>query len=200
MLQVLKNHSNDPNDTTEYGYIYNHLPNNGLALEEKVGVLGKKEIDFTYWGTIDGIAHNHFANSLSIFSPDDLWTICNAFTTRSMVDSSKFTLPLVTARNTQYILMIENVTKFRIWARKFMEGDFSLFKQAYGRLYGIKETNTNNENEIKFLQYLQGNGGSGVRVFRGNSNFTTWDRLSLDANNNVTTIPCVENFNFTKHN
>lgn len=199
MLQVLKDHSNDPNDTTEYGFIYNHLPNNQLTLEGRVGELGKKELDFIYTGTIDGIAHNHFANSLSIFSPDDLWSICNSFNTRSMVDSSKFTLPLITANSTQYILMIENLTKFRLWSQKFMAGNFRLFREAYrGPGIGIKESNTNAENEKRFLLYLLSNNGSGLRVFKGDSNFTTWDRLSLDSNNNVITIPCVENFNFTK--
>ena len=192
MLQDLKNYCNDPNENREHSWFYKHTPNDGLYKTSIVGEDGVKGLpDIEIYEPLDGMAHSHFANSLSIFSPDDLWSLCNTFNKKLMLDSSKFTLPLVTAEGSQYMLMIENVTKFRVWAQKFTQGDLRLFKYLYeGPAIGIKESNTVEQNEKKFLKYIKSNGGAGLKVFRGNSSFTSWDAIGLDINNNVITVTC----------
>ncbi|MCC7378374.1 MAG: hypothetical protein IT255_03345 [Chitinophagaceae bacterium] len=191
MLQILKNHADNPNDTTEHGFVYNYLPNN-LSVDAYDGIPGEKHIDLKFEGmTGDGTAHNHFINSLSIFSPQDLWGIATIFNEKLMADSSTFTMALVTASNTQYLMMIENITKFRHWAQRITIGNLEVYKRLYTFIYKISETNTIADNELRFLKFLKDDsGGTGLKLFRGNANFAQWTPLMLDGNNNVITGTC----------
>lgn len=190
MLQDLKAHSDNANDTSEHAWVYVNS-STGYAMGSLSGDPGVKGISFNTSIPLDGVAHNHFINSLSIFSPDDIWSICKLFKDKLMMDSSKFTLPLVTAEGTQYMLMIENITKFRNWANKFLDGSLDGYYIAFNKIFSIKESNSIIENEKNFLKYLiKTNGGSGLKVFRGNADFTEWVPLGLDGSNNLITALC----------
>lgn len=190
MLQNLKDHCNNSNDTTEHGWIYNLDPG-GLLVEEVVGIPGEKKIDFKFAGKVDGVTHNHFVNSLSVFSPDDLWTLATIFNNNAMVSNTSFSLPLVTAQGTQYMILIENLTKFRIWAQKFTQ---VIIESRYLEFQGYKiyRTNSNDDNEKRFLKYIQEQGGgTGLKLFRGNSNFTEWQPIRYNKNTDaVENTPC----------
>jgi len=207
-MQELKDSTNS---NREYGYLM-FKDNTGVFGNTSHGLISGPENhlslgDFSNNFMLDCIAHSHFntntdsTRGLSIFSPDDLWTMCETFNRGNVNNFSSFSFALVTKSGTQYLLKIETLTKFRIWAQKFTEGNFDLFKKAYkGPGIGIKETNTNEENEKRFLLYLKSNTGSGLKLFSGNATFTEWKAKVLDSNNNVITVPCVEYFtNFTKH-
>ncbi|MEI9956581.1 MAG: hypothetical protein WDM90_09840 [Ferruginibacter sp.] len=188
MMQDLKDHANNPNDTTEHGYVYNYLPaSNSVSIGAITGQPGKKYIDIDYTGTgsADGVAHNHFINSLSVFSPQDLWGLAKIFTTKNaMIDSSTFTIPLVTASGTQYIMMIENITKFRKWANKYLQLGLKFNENIYTDNYQINRTNTKEDNELHFLQFLKTSlGDCGLKLFKGNADFTQWTPLALTADN-----------------
>jgi hypothetical protein len=189
MMQTLKNHSDNHNDTTEHGYTYEFTSTGPLLLDVHTGVPGKKEINIQFDYQRDGVAHNHFVNSLSIFSPDDLWSMCSVFNVGNVKNVNTFTLPLVTASGTQYVLMIENLTKFRLWAQKFTTGDFAILKDFYTWGAKIKETNSILQNEQKFLLYLIKQ-KAGLKLFRGNNTFTQWIPITVDENNIVITVPC----------
>jgi len=136
--------------------------------------------------------NNHFSNSLSIYSPDDIWSISHIFNSNLMVNVNTFTLPLVTESGTQYVMMVENLTMFRKFAEKFTEGNLDSYYDLYENFYKIKKTNTNEGNEREFLKYLNRIfGGSGLKLFRGNSTFTEWMPLKLDQNNTVLTESCL---------
>jgi hypothetical protein len=109
--QDLKNDSDNRSDTSEHVWLYEKPPG-GYLIDTFSGPHGQRGINIDLPFPVSGIAHNHFINSLSIYSPEDLWTICTASNLKLMKDSSKFTFPLVTAQSTQYLLMIENLTKF----------------------------------------------------------------------------------------
>jgi hypothetical protein len=193
MMGALKIHANDHTDTSEHGYIYNYSTNTNVAVFAITGAPGEKGINADYGGVpADGLAHNHFVNSLSIFTPKDLWSIAYAFNSKMMADSSKFTLPLVTDSGTQYILMIENITKFRHWANTYVQLTLEFHEKDYRNNYNITETNTVAQNEKNFLQYLKTSlvQDAGLKLFRGNSDFTQWSPLSLDESNNVITGTC----------
>jgi hypothetical protein len=186
MLQFLKDKANDTTDHTEYGWLYNYTPTGGLIVDSRIGVTGKKGVDFTVNYKIDGFAHDHFVNSLSVFSPDDLWAISTAFLQNNINDSTTFTFPLVTAQGTQYMLMISNLSMFRRFAQKITAGSLIGQKIMYTSIWKIIETNTKTVNERQFLRYLKRNGGgSGLMLFRGNSTFTQWTAIGLDTNDNV---------------
>lgn len=191
MLQDLKNHSNNHNDTTEHMWAYEFLPGGIFSADSSSGRPGEKGIDIDILIPVDGVAHNHFVNSLSIFSPRDLWSMCILFNKGLMKDSSIFTMPLVTAEGSQYMLMIENLTKFRKWAKKYYEMKYIISSTSFAEKFKIRDSNTNEQNEIRFLQYLSKEyGGSGLKLFRGNQDFSEWTPIKLDANNNVITAPC----------
>ncbi len=155
--------------------------------------------DFEFPVGANVLMHSHFYNAasdstkgLSVFSPDDLRSMATALLNGKITNPSEFVMGLVTAKNTQYILKIENLTKFRTWAQSFTTGDFNLFKDAYGYGFHILPTNTNAENERRFLSYLQTtNGGTGLKLFKGNSNFTQWTPIKYDLNSSqVIEAPC----------
>lgn len=164
-----------------------------------VGDLNKLEIpDFSFPLGANAMMHSHFYNpaydstkGLSIFSPDDLRSMANIFLNGKILDPSEFVMGLVTAKNTQYILKIENLTKFRAWAQKFTQGNFDDFKVMYGKILKIKPTNSNGDNELRFLKYLQVNGNSGLKLFEGNSSFTNWKPVRYDSDSeSIVEAPC----------
>ena len=65
------------------------------------------------------------------------------------------------------------------------------FRNTYKYVFKINGTNTTQVNEKNFLKFLKGNGGAGVKVFKGNTSFTQWLPLTLDDNGNlITGAPC----------
>lgn len=199
-MQELKDSSNS---NREYGY---------FLFKDSLGIWGNTATgllegpanklslpDFINPYQIDGIAHSHFdtntdsTRGLSVFSPDDLWTMCTQFNGTvngsNVTNPTAFTIALVTKRGTQYLIKIENLTKFRAWSRAFTTGNirrhYIQFHQS--KIFG---TNTNEENEIRFLQYIQRSSNkSGLKLFRGNSNFTEWQPIRY-INGSVVNAPC----------
>jgi hypothetical protein len=198
-MQELKDSTNS---NREFGYLM-FKDNAGVFGNSPLGLIAGPENhlslgDFYNNIKLDCIAHSHFntntdsTRGLSVFSPDDLWTMCDAFNIGNVDNPATFSMALVTKNGTQYLLKIENLTKFRAWASKLTQGNFEIFKDLYGGpALGIKPTNTNEVNEKRFLQYLKSNQGSGLKLFSGNATFTEWTPKGLDANNNVITVPCI---------
>ncbi|RZK24414.1 MAG: hypothetical protein EOO43_07540, partial [Flavobacterium sp.] len=110
---------------------------------------------------IDCIAHCHFntntdsTTGLSVFSPDDLWSMCQQFNVGNFQNAATFSLALVTKNSTQYLLKIENLTKFRAWASNFTQGSLDSYYRLFEHIYNIKNSNSNEVNEKNFLQYLK---------------------------------------------
>ncbi len=164
-----------------------------LAVPQIEGPENKLGIDnINFPSTIDGMLHSHFntdtdsTRGLSVFSPDDLWSFAKMYLNNQITNPATFTFGVVTDSGTQYILKIENATKFRAWAEKLTQGSLRMFKWVYGKTLKILPTNSNQLNEKLFLKYIQTmNEGSGLKLFRGNSNFTEWQPIRINTNNSI---------------
>jgi hypothetical protein len=200
-ISYLQEIKDSTNSNREYGYFLIKNPANGIFGHTPAGLL-EGEANELSLGTfnnsysIDGITHGHFdtntdsTNGLSVYSPEDLWTMSKQFNSGNIINVNTFTMSLVTKKGTQYILMIKNLTKFRTWAQQLTTGNLKIFNDMYEGFAKIKRTNTVAENEKRFLLYLKSNQGSGLEFFRGNSSFTDWTPIRLDSSNNVITAPC----------
>ncbi len=189
-MQYLKSRVND---SLEYGIMY-QMNNAGQMFVESVNLGVPKKLRITIPSpqyAQDGFLHSHYAdtNALPVFSAGDIQAFCELYRTNRMKNPLTFTAGLVTASGTQYLLKIENLTDFNNFANSMAGATDEQFGASYRDMYKIKPTNTVALNEKKFLQYLQQN-HSGLKLFRGNADFTQWTPLGIDQNNNVTTYPC----------
>lgn len=92
--------------------------------------------------------------------------------------------------NPPYLIKVTNVAKFRIFANKIAGTDRK--QEGFILKYGDK-FNFNNApaNEVGFLNMLKDNLGSlGLTLYRGNEDFNQWTKLTIDAFDVVSEIPC----------
>lgn len=180
---------NKTNEIKEHGYTFK-LNTNGLIDETEItGVDSAAGIDFVVNNKIDGFIHSHYTGLLSIFSPDDLYAIAELYLNNKMVDPSKFSAGVVTANNTQYLIMIEDLSKFQQFASKLTGTGLNAYSIMFENLYKISPGNDINANEKAFLQYIQ-QSNSGLKLFKGNDSFNEWQPKKVDTNNNVVNNPC----------
>lgn len=136
---------------------------------------------------IDGILHNHFQGGLSIFSPDDIYAMCLAFTNGHINNTQTFALGLITASNTQYLLLIDDLIKFQQFATAIIGNGIDAYSNAFAA-FGVLPGNSNSQNEKNFLNYIQ-KLESGLKLFRGNDTFTEWKPKKYE-NQFVVNAPC----------
>ena len=139
---------------------------------------------------IDGIIHSHFEGLLSVFSPDDLFTISRLYKEGKMVNPSTFTIGVVTNQGTQYLLMIEDLNKFGEYSSTLLGNNkgYDQYSSIY-KGFGIRETNSSEVNEKAFLHYLELT-NSGLKLLKGDATFSNWSRRSVDENDVVVDNPC----------
>ena len=107
---------------------------------------------------------------------------------------NSFVIGVVTASNTQYLMVIDDPTKFGAFADNLFEGNEidqnvqNMYEFVYAG-FGIKTNNTAINNESSFLSYLQTN-KTGLRLLKGDSTFSNWQILSKDSNGNVIPQNC----------
>ncbi|MDR2037865.1 MAG: hypothetical protein LBQ60_08075 [Bacteroidales bacterium] len=150
---------------------------------------------------IGGMAHSHYGTgSLSIFSPGDLYAMYKLLITNKINDLSSFFSAVTTGHGTSYMLMIEDVEKFRQFgqnnfgsARSESHAD-ELMSYLFRNLFGISPNSSTSHNEAQFLNFMKtanGAAGTGLTLFKSNSSsFSGWERLKMENNGNVVTNPC----------
>ena len=107
-----------------------------------------------------------------------------------MVNPNTFTAGVVTAKGTQYIIMIDDLSKFQQFANNMVNNSsLDMFSFAFERIYGIKPSNGNDVNEKAFLQYIQ-QSNSGLKLFKGDANFNNWQPKKVDGSGNIVNNPC----------
>ncbi len=176
-------------DNKEHGILYDMGPNGNMSIEIHKGLPDSGDIDLPVTTLNDGYLHSHYTGLLSVFTPMDLLSFCQMYSNGWMQSPSTFTAGVVTANGTQYLLKIENLTLFQTFSQNLTGTTINKYKEFYKIMYNIKDTNTNEDNEKNLLKYLD-QLKSGLKLFRGNANFTQWTPLGLDANNNVIVKPC----------
>ncbi|MEJ7823031.1 MAG: hypothetical protein WKF85_11960 [Chitinophagaceae bacterium] len=187
MLDDLKSKTSDIHES---GYVYKRNADGSFVPTFIVGKDNAAGIDFEFKEKVDGFIHNHYTGLLSVFSPDDIYAMAVAYTSDKMVNPLTFSIGVVTANGTQYLLMIDDFTKFQQYANNIVTNStLILYSFIFGSVYGISPTNSNDDNEKLFLQYLQTT-NSGLKFFKGNNDFTQWQPKKADDNGNVVNNPC----------
>ncbi|MFY1047271.1 hypothetical protein [Chryseobacterium sp. GP-SGM7] len=184
------------NDTKEHGYVLAEA--GGTVYDYPVqGEDGKAGITFTLGvgDKIDGYIHSHYTGLLSIFSPDDMFSIAIFLKNNAIKNLDTFVIGVVTASGTQYMMVIDDSTKFQTFANGLFTGN-SFYQDAldnyslmYNDFFKITPSNSAAENERSFLNYIE-TSGSGLKVLKGSSDMQNWQSLQLDQNNNVVPTNC----------
>jgi hypothetical protein len=170
--------------TTEQGY---KIHSDGTYTNVIGGTSGIDGTQFNL-GTgefISGFIHNHDSDptgNLSTFSAADIYTMYSLIQNGN-ADKTLY-IGVVTNSGTNYILQINDITKFN----NFFGGrTASVFYSSFGAI--VNNSNSAAANERALLLYIQSN-DMGVTLSKANSNFTSYTRLGLDNDNNPIPNPC----------
>jgi hypothetical protein len=181
---------NKTSEKKEHGFIYKTNGSGTIDATPIIGEDGEAGIDFQVPDKIDGIMHSHYTGLLSVYSPDDLYAMAVLYVNDKMVNPKTFTVGVVTASGTQYIIMIDDLTKFHQFAHNIVNNtSLELFTYVFETIYRIKPGNDTSTNERAFLQYIQQN-NSGLKLFKGDANFNNWQPKKVDESGNVVNNPC----------
>ncbi len=156
------------------------------------GDTGTLSLDMNPGVPINGSVHSHYndSNRLSVFSSDDFFKLYDWYKNGKVKDTTTFTFGMV-SDSTAYILMITDFSKFDDFGNAYLSDSttFNLFENIFYNGYGIDAKKTVSQNEKAFLSALKLL-KSGLSVFRGDSNLNHFTKIGLDANNNVSSVPC----------
>jgi hypothetical protein len=125
----------------------------------------------------DGYLHSHPSGTLSIFSASDIKAIYDGWVTLGINNLETFTAGVVTASGTTYILKVENKTTFMNFASANLkyQNNFDAFEGWY-LLYGITPENSEVTVETGFMQLINNQFNTGLKLFKGNvQNFSQWN-------------------------
>ncbi|QQQ30016.1 hypothetical protein [Chryseobacterium indoltheticum] len=192
---LFENLKTKTNSTKEFGEIL--IESNGQINNiPKQGEVGQGGIDISYsGGQIDGFIHSHYTGLLSIFSPADIASLSAMYASGSIKDLNTFIMGIVTASNTQYMMVIDDPTAFASFAQQFLlpNGEIDRDKTdlfallQYGK-YDIKNNGLASNNELGFVKLLSEN-SSGLKILKGSNNSNNWSELAL-KNGQVDPKPC----------
>ncbi len=183
----------------EYSYYYKNTTSN--AIEETLNI-GDPDSLFVNNNVptnekIDGLMHNHFfidGKSISIFSEYDLLAIIDLYKQANISNPYKFASTMANSLGGTYMLMINDLDAFSIFAYQFSSTD-DFMRFANDRQIQFKRDkageNFSGSNEINFLRLLKLS-KSGLKLFRGNSS-GGWDPIKLGGsalNPQVVNDPC----------
>jgi hypothetical protein len=135
-----------------------------------------------------GWFHNHFADADSaglIFSSGDLNILAEQVVRDSSffkVNYKRFMIGVVADSNSYYILMVEWATV--LYFNETMIDALYTAKKMTQKSLPIPK----GEAESRFLTIIA---GSGLKLFRGNSNGTSWNPIKLSNTGTVIENPCL---------
>lgn len=152
-------------------------------------------IQFEQGDKFSAFLHSHYQGPemLSIFSFDDFVTLCTMIHFGSIKDIDSFVLGVVTAHNTQYMMVIDDPTKLANCASQlFVNGQYNeIFGDTYEHFFddsvNYEKTIEGNENGLVNFLELQ---SIGLKLMKGDDQMENLQLLTKDANNNFTTINC----------
>ena len=196
MLQDLRSKINTRREEL---YIFNNTLIPGSPITHHLGEENVFQVDApndNYFQNTWGFFHNHYADVDSaslIFSSGDMNIFSNIITDTAFfnVDYKHFMMGMVADSGANYILMVNNITQFRSWM-----ASLSVFgiDNVFGGIYRIQKLTQENlplskaESERRFLKILA---PSGLILFRGNNNATSWTPIKLDNTGTVIETNCL---------
>lgn len=137
---------------------------------------------------ISNFMHNHYKGLLSVFSGSDLAVMYNWMKNDKMDDPSKFSMSLVTANGTTYMLQIDDIKKFQNFGKTWLVNAtwFTVFETFYDQKYGISQTASNSANLSGFLRLLS-DYNSVLKFFVGDTtSFSTWTPKKFESDGTLT--------------
>jgi len=205
-LQQLRNKAMNDNKETAYKMTSTGFNQYDYAIRE--GDQGELGLDPDVGDNeqIDGFIHNHNNDpqnrDLSIFSPNDLYTLYKWLKNGNVANKNNFVYAVTTAQGTTYALTIQSKSKFIAFGDAVLEGLQNNSNNTLGYEYegsngshlqdfgGINNGNSNALNETNFLNLLDF-ANAGVGLYKANYNFDDWQELEYNPNtNSVTSNPC----------
>jgi hypothetical protein len=142
-----------------------------------------------------GWFHNHFASDSAglNFSAGDVNEFAQQLVRNStyyQIDYTHFMVGVTCDSNANYILMVENINNFTNWANSSNHNNYEMMEILFGAA-GLNQEAlpiSVTETEKRFLNILN---FSGLKLFRGSADFTTWTPIKLNAEGTaVITAPC----------
>ena len=182
--------SNNTGLNYETGYTYSK--NGGsYSFNYIQGQPNSKEINFPLTSQLDGFIHSHYTGSLSLFSGMDIKTMYLIYQSGMMNNPLSFTIGVATPQGNSYTLGIENLNQFL----NFSSSNFSS-QTAFIELEELYEFNYltylgmyGNEVLAREIAFLETFAGSGLQLFKGNSDFSNFQRI-LKNNFTINTQNC----------
>ncbi|MCK8479058.1 hypothetical protein [Psychroserpens algicola] len=137
----------------------------------------------------DIFAHTHFEGGSSIFSSGDFQAYYTIITNNLSQNGNELVFIVITEQGTKYAMRINNRTKFDAFAENYLStpDKFKSFETKMYDLY-VKDGNSVDDNEKAFLKMMD-DLDLGMTLFKGNSDFSQWNELSL-VNGNVIENNC----------
>nr|WP_314494123.1 hypothetical protein [uncultured Chryseobacterium sp.] len=179
--------------TAEHGYLLEE--SNGVISETHIeGIPGTGEINFNVNAAIDGYIHSHYQGLLSVFSPSDLFALAQIYKKGMIKNTNTFAIGVVTASGTQYMMVIDDLTKFDNFINTLFTGNeidpniANLYETSYNILQ-INNTNSVANNESNFLTFLEQN-NLGLKMLKGDSTFNSWSLLTKNSEGTVVPQNC----------
>lgn len=176
------------NQNYETGYYSIKNSDNTYTYTKQQGSASSASIQVNLTTSISGFMHNHYSGLLSIFSGSDIRQMYDWLRTGKLSDVSTFSMSLVTASGTTYMMQIDDVIKFQQFGQTWMADDliFGVFENFYLTKYGISETGTNLNNLTGFLRMLS-EYNMGIKFFEGNNTtFSEWNPKKFETDGSST--------------
>lgn len=161
-----------------------------------MGLPGEKGIDFNVTGQIDGFIHSHYNGLLSVFSLDDIFGIAQMHTNGNIYDINTFVVGVVTPSGTQYMMVIDNPTKFGSFANSIMNGNetssiaLNAFENAFQDVFKINPANNGVTNEANFVKLLD-KMNTGLKMLKGSTDMNNWSVLNQNSSGTIVPQNCL---------
>lgn len=176
----------------ESAYVLRQTPDGLFEYQYAEGPDGVLEMSLplSYTNPADGYIHSHYnsPDALSIFSPDDIKVIYDAYWASYITSLGTFTAGVVTASGTTYLLKVEDVNAFLNFGSVNFQtsAGWNNFQTQFSTF--VKANETDFFQEIGFLNMIQ---GSGLSLFKGDATtFNQWDLRTLNGSGLPTNSNC----------
>jgi hypothetical protein len=125
---------------------------------------------------------------MPIFSGSDVKAIYDLQKLGKVADMSKFTVGVVTASGTTYMMKINDPAKFATFAATNFTttAQFQTFETYYSNSEKVYEALGRDKTTAYELALLSALKDSGITLLKGNATFTTWNTDTINVTNGVT--------------
>ncbi|WP_154647895.1 hypothetical protein [Pedobacter arcticus] len=180
----------------EVGYLFKNGGSSSADYTSLGGVAGQTQISIpisSIAGTIDGYIHTHYGSgTIPVFSIGDILSIYTLNNAGKITDLSTFTIGVVTDYGTQYILKIDDIANFNSFydvhftTNANMDALTTTYLDNVANYMNASAMDFKAASELAFLKMLE---GSGMKTFKGNSNFDKWNPIK-NVNDEVKPNKC----------